>query len=95
MATEVRNRTLDHLPSPFPEGFGERLERLKEMSGLSWGEFAERIGVTQTGLRKWRRKEPPSMAYFWAIIDRPATFSEATSSWSTATPERMAESISR
>ena len=54
MTTEVRKRTLNHRPPPFPEDFGERLERLKELSGLPWGEFGERLGVTQTGMRKWR-----------------------------------------
>ncbi len=68
MTTEVRKRTLDHRPPPFPDDFGERLERLKELSGLPWGEFGERIGVTQTGLRKWRRGGPPSGAYIWAIL---------------------------
>ena len=42
MVIEKRNRTLDNSPPPFPEDFGERLERLKEVSGLSWHEFAER-----------------------------------------------------
>ena len=69
MTTAVRKRTIDHRPPPFPEDFGERLERLKELSGLPWGEFGERLGVTQTGLRKWRRGRPPSGAYFWAIIE--------------------------
>ncbi len=68
MTTEVRKRTLNHRPPLFPEDFGERLERLKEMSGLPWGEFSERLGVTQTGLRKWRNGGPPSGAYFWAIL---------------------------
>ena len=68
MTTEVRTRTLDHRPPPFPEEFGERLERLKELSGLSWGEFARRLGVTQRGLAKWRRGGPPSGAYLWAIL---------------------------
>ena len=39
MAIEERNRTLDYRPQPFPEDFGERLEQLKEMTGLSWQEF--------------------------------------------------------
>ena len=69
MATDERNRTLDLRPSPFPEDFGQRLERLKELSGLSWGEFAELLGVTQRGLLKWRRGGPPSGAYFWAIME--------------------------
>ena len=69
MTTEVRKRTLNNRPPPFPEDFGERLEDLKGLSGLSWGEFAERLGVTQRGLSKWRRGGPPSGAYLWAIIE--------------------------
>ena len=69
MTTRERSRTLDLRPPPFPEDFGERLEGLKEMVGVSWGEFAERLGVTQRGLAKWRRGGPPSGAYLWAIIE--------------------------
>ena len=68
MATEERNRNPEHRPPPFPGDFGERLESLKELSGLSWGEFGRSLGVTQTGMRKWRRGGPPSGAYLWAII---------------------------
>ena len=68
MATDERNRTLNLRPPPFPEDFGQRLEGLKELSGLLWGEFAERLGVTQRGLLKWRRGGPPSGTYFWAIM---------------------------
>ena len=39
MVIEELNRTLDYRAPPFPEDFGERLERLKEMTGLSWAEF--------------------------------------------------------
>ena len=69
MTTSERNRTLNNRPPPFPEDFGERLEELKELSGLSWGEFARRLKVTQRGLAKWRNGGPPSGAYFWAIIE--------------------------
>ena len=69
MTIEERKRTLNNRPPPFPEDFGERLERLKELSGLSWREFAELLGVTQRGLLKWRRGGPPSGAYFWAIME--------------------------
>ncbi len=68
MTTEARKRTLNHRTPPFPEEFGERLEGLKVLSGLSWGEFAERLSVTQRGLAKWRKGGPPSGAYFWAIL---------------------------
>ena len=69
MTTMERKRTLNNRPPFFPEDFGERLERLKELAGLSWGEFAGRLGVTQTGLRKWRNGRPPSGRYLWAIIE--------------------------
>ena len=69
MATNERSRTLDLRPPPFPEDFGERLEGLKEMVGVSWGEFAERVGVTERGMLKWRRGGPPSGAYLWSIIE--------------------------
>ena len=36
--------------------FGERLERLKEASGLSWRGFAKALGVDPKQLRMWRRK---------------------------------------
>ena len=68
MVIEERNRTLNYRTPPFPEDFGGRLERLKEMTGLSWGEFAELLGVTQRGLLKWRRGGPPSGLYFWTIM---------------------------
>ena len=32
-------------PELFPEDYGERLERLLELAGLSWEEFAERLGA--------------------------------------------------
>ena len=69
MATNERSRTLDLRPPPFPEDFGERLEGLKEMVGVSWGEFAERVGVTERGMLKWRRGGPSSGAYLWSIIE--------------------------
>ena len=34
MTTRERKRTLNNRPPPFPEDFGERLEGLKDLSGL-------------------------------------------------------------
>ena len=69
MVTAERKRTSNNRPPPFPGDFGERLERLKELTGLAWGGFAERLGVTQRGLAKWRNGGPPSGRYLWAIIE--------------------------
>ena len=39
-----------------PEDFGERLERLKELSSLSWRGMAKALGVDPKQLRMWRRR---------------------------------------
>ena len=68
MTTMERNRMEERRLPPFPEDFGRRLERLKELSGLSWTEFAETIGVTDRGVLKWRRGGTPSGVYLWAVL---------------------------
>ena len=37
----------------FPEDFGERLERLIELAGLSREEFAERLGIEHDRVAEW------------------------------------------
>ena len=69
MATKERNRIEEYRPPPWPEDFPQRLERLKEMAGLSWREFAELIGVTDRGALKWRRGGRPSGANCLAILE--------------------------
>ena len=44
----------------FPKDFPERLERLKELSGLSWKGLAERIGVKPSRVMGWRRGKVPT-----------------------------------
>ena len=69
MATERRIRIGDYRPPPWPEDFPQRLERLKEMAGISWKRMAELVGVTDRGALKWRRGGRPSAANFRAIIE--------------------------
>ena len=38
---------------PFPEDFAERLERLTELAGLSWEEFAQRLGIDYDRVAEW------------------------------------------
>ena len=40
----------------FPEDFPERLNRLKEASGLTWSAFAQVVGVDDKQLRRWRNE---------------------------------------
>ena len=39
-----------------PRDFPQRLEGLKEASGLSWGAMARAIGVDRKSLKRWHRK---------------------------------------
>ena len=45
--------------TPFPEDFGERLERLLKMAELSPQELAELLGVTEPTVRRWLRGGVP------------------------------------
>ena len=42
-----------------PEDFGQRLERLKEASGLSWRGMAKALGVDPKQLLRWRKGVEP------------------------------------
>ena len=42
-----------------PEDFGQRLERLKEASGLSWRGIAKALGVDPKQLLRWRKGVEP------------------------------------
>ena len=52
----------------FPKNFGERLARLVELSGLSWEEFAERLGVACDRVTEWRGGEVPTGGEVWHIM---------------------------
>ena len=55
-------------PDLFPKDFGERLARLVELAGLSWEEFAERLGVGCDRVTEWRRGEVPTGGEVWHIM---------------------------
>ena len=59
MGTERQIWMGDYRPPPWPEDFPQRLERLKEMAGISWKRMAELVGVTDRGALKWRRGGSP------------------------------------
>ena len=42
-----------------PQDFGQRLERLKEASGLSWRGMAKALGVDPKQLLRWRKGVEP------------------------------------
>ena len=52
-------------PELFPKDFVERLARLVELAGLSWEEFAERLGVGCDRVTEWRGGE---VSHGWGSV---------------------------
>ena len=61
-------RTEDTYLESFPQDFGKRLERLVELAGMPWEEFAERVGVELERVVAWREGEVPTGAEVWHIM---------------------------
>ena len=57
---DARKRIEGSNPQLFPKDFGDRLGRLVELAGLSWKEFAERLGVECDRVMEWRGGEVPT-----------------------------------
>ena len=54
-------------PELFPDDYPERLERFIELAGLSWEEFAERLGVELGRVAEWRDGTIPTGGEVWHI----------------------------
>ena len=52
----------------FPKDFGDRLERLLELAGLSWEEFPRIMGVGRARVAEWREGTIPTGGEVWRII---------------------------
>ena len=61
-------RVDDTYPELFPDDFGERLERLIELAGLSWEEFAQLLGVENDRVTEWREGTIPTGGEVWHIM---------------------------
>lgn len=52
-----------------PEDLPERIERLKDAAGISWREFAKRIGTEPKTVRRWRcGTRQPSSKFILALV---------------------------
>lgn len=49
--------------------FPERLDRLKELSGLTWEELAESLGVDCKRVLSWRRGIEPRAGAYHSLIE--------------------------
>ena len=48
--------------------FGQRLERFTELAGLSWEEFAERLGAEYDRVMEWPNGTIPTGGEVWHIM---------------------------
>ena len=64
---DSRRRTEDSYSELFPKDYPERLERLVEVAGLTWEEFAERLGVENDRVTAWRNGTIPTGGEVWHI----------------------------
>ena len=55
-------------PELFPEDFGHRLEQFVELAGLSWEDFAERLGAEYDRVMEWRNGTIPTGGEVWHIM---------------------------
>ena len=55
----VGGRVLPLESGVLPHDFPERLNRLKEASGLTWTAFAHALGVDRKQVRRWRQGVEP------------------------------------
>ena len=54
--------------SLLPHDFPDRLERLKEASGLTWAGLAKAIGVDHKQIYKWRKGVEPSGGAMYGLF---------------------------
>ena len=55
-------------PELFPKDYPGRLKRLVELAGLTWEEFAERLGVENDRVMEWRSGTIPTGGEVWHIM---------------------------
>ena len=62
------NRAEDRDAEFFPDDFGDRLEHLMELAGLSREEFARNLGVGYDRVAEWREGTLPTGGEVWRIM---------------------------
>ncbi len=58
----------EHGRALWPEDFGERLQRLMEMAGLSRRDLAELLGVRESTVQKWLKGGEPTGGNYWGLM---------------------------
>lgn len=64
----IAGRPVPYGTGELPEDFAQRLDRLKQCSGLTWDEFAEVLGVERKQALRWRRGTQPCGGAFHSLV---------------------------
>lgn len=67
----IRFMSSDYRPNgaESPDDFPQRLERLREASGLTWRALARELGASMHSLYRWRAGTKPDVAHMLAIVE--------------------------
>ena len=71
--TTTHGRMLPYQSGVLSADFKDRLESLKEASGLTWSAFSQTIGVDRKQVRRWRRKGDGFQMNLWETDDQDET----------------------
>ena len=61
-------RPIPYLTGVLPDDFGRRIERLKELSGLTWTGFAQAVGADRRQVLRWRKGAEPCGGAMLAVV---------------------------
>ena len=70
---EAGKQIEESYPELFPKDFGERLEWLRELAGLSWKELAKQLSTEGDRVMEWRKGSVPSGGEVWHIMHLAST----------------------
>ena len=74
----IAGRVAPYQSGVLPRDFPQRLERLREASGLTWNAFADAIGIDKKRVHRWRKRKKnvknvkpakPDSGGFYALVE--------------------------
>ena len=68
MSMQLQYRFRGNRRCALPRDFPQRLEFLKEASGLSWAALSRRLGVSYQRVRRWREGKEPTGGAMLALF---------------------------
>ena len=64
----IDGRPIPFLTGVLPDDFAQRIDRLKEASGLTWTGFAQAVGADRRQVLRWRKGAEPCGGAMLALV---------------------------